>query len=279
MASKPTANTSDPVVQIHPQFARPASAELLAPLVAQVGRHSRLSIASAGSFVDQGSTHIHIPRVTLRGPETAQAPTRLGIFAAIHGDEPATATGLVHWLAERARHPELTAGYEIVAYPLVNPTGYEDGTRHNRRGHDLNRRFWTSATLPEIVILENELRVQRFDGIIALHADDTSDGLYGYAHGRVLNESLLEPALLAAETHLPRNHRRFIDGFAATAGMIRDCFPGVLSAPPAQRPQPFDLIFETPAAAPEALQVRAIGAALDSILAEYRQFIAYGLNL
>ena len=43
--------------------------------------------------------------------------------------------------------------------------------------------------------------------------------------------------------------------------------------------QPFDLIFETPAAAPEALQVRAIGAALDSILAEYRQFIAYGLNL
>jgi hypothetical protein len=33
------------------------------------------------------------------------------------------------------------------------------------------------------------------------------------------------------------------------------------------------------AAAPEALQIRAIGAALDSILTEYRQFIAYGLNL
>jgi len=41
----------------------------------------------------------------------------------------------------------------------------------------------------------------------ALHAD-TSDGLYGYAHGRVLNENLLMPALQASERVLPRNRDR-----------------------------------------------------------------------
>jgi murein peptide amidase A len=61
--------------------------------------------------------------------------------------------------------------------------------------------------------------------------------------------------------------------------VLRDCFPGVLAAPPEQAPQPFDLIFETPAHAPIDRQVEASVVALHSILGEYRRFIAYAQDL
>ena len=272
------ANTSKSMVQLPPRFALPAVAELLAPLVVVAGRQAPLAVASVGSFMEADRRYV-IPRVRIHGTDTGQTPTRLAVFAAIHGDEPATALALVQWLTELAQQPARATGYEIFAYPLVNPTGYEDGTRPNRRGHDLNRKFWSGSTIPEVAILEGELLSQQFDGLIALHADDTSDGLYGYAHGRVLNEALLVPALAAAEAHLPRNPRRLIDGFSARNGVIQDCFPGVLAAPPLQRPQPFEIILETPALAPLESQISATTAALHAILAEYRRFLAYGLNL
>jgi hypothetical protein len=53
----------------------------------------------------------------------------------------------------------------------------------------------------------------------------------------------------------------------------------VLSAPPEQRPQPFDVIFETPAHAPFAAQVTATVAALDAIIATYPGFISYAQDL
>jgi len=159
---------------------------------------------------------------------------RIGLFALVHGDEPSGAFALLKLLDTLAGRPALAAGYELVCYPVCNPTGFEDDTRHNRSGFDLNREFWRGSRQPEVLILERELATQGFDGIVALHADDASDGLYGYAHGRVLNENLLVPALRASERVLPRNCGCVIDGFRAADGIICDCFTGVLAPPPAQ---------------------------------------------
>jgi hypothetical protein len=94
-----------------------------------------------------------------------------------------------------------------------------------------------------------------------------------------LNEALLAPALTAASHFLAVDDRAVIDGFPARAGLICECFAGVLSAPPEQRPAPFDLIFETPAHAPFDLQVAATVAALDAIIATYPGFISYAQDL
>ena len=51
------------------------------------------------------------------------------------------------------------------------------------------------------------------------------------------------------------------------------------SLAPSQRPKPFELILETPHTAPQYLQENALLAAMLSVLAEYRRFIAYGANL
>lgn len=231
-----------------------------------------------GRFSVAGKSY-ELPRIVLSGPTAGHDPIRLALFAGIHGDEPAGGVALLELLAALARDPRRAAGYELWVYPLVNPTGYECGARCNAAGKDLNREFWCNSGEPEVRLLEAELRARVFAGIITLHADDTCEGVYGYAHGRMLNEALLTPALQAAANFLPVDERAVIDGFPARAGLIGDCFAGVLSAPPEQRPQPFDLIIETPAAAPFDLQVRAAVAALDSILATYPGFISYAQDL
>jgi predicted deacylase len=232
----------------------------------------------AGSFAN-AAEHYELPRLVYRGPATSMPPIRLGLFALVHGDEPAGALALQCLLQRLVDAPAAATGYELLLYPLCNPTGYEDGTRHNRAGLDLNREFWRGSELPEIRILEEELRTQQFDGVIALHTDDTCDGLYGYTQGRVLNENLLAPALRASAHVLPVDPRGVIDGFAAREGLIDDCYAGILAPPPEQRPRPFEIIFETPAAAPMTQQVEATCCALQSVLAEYRGFIAQGANL
>ncbi len=265
------------MVQMLPVSSRSLRA-LFGPLLEQAEQCPEIIGTMAGTFSYQDIKY-GIPRFVFVGPATEQPPIRLALFAGLHGDEPAGCDALLRLLLELAETPELAKGYDLVIYPVCNPTGYEDGTRENRGGFDLNREFWQSSLQPEVRILEQELRSHRFDGLITLHSDDTSEGIYGYAHGRLLNEELLRPALRAGECILGCDGRKEIDGFPATESILRDCFPGVLSAPPEQDPRPFDIIFETPARAAYQAQVEATTAALKSVFVEYRRFIAFGQNL
>jgi hypothetical protein len=251
---------------------------LFGPLRAQAQRTPALECSSAGEFTCGGRRFI-LEQFRFVGPSKGQDPIRLGLFAGIHGDEPAGCEALVQFMAAIAEEPERATGYELIAYPVVNPTGYAARTRTNANGKDLNREFWHRSTEPEVRIIEHELRARKFAGVITLHADDTCEGHYGYSHGRALDDALLRPALLAAERVLPRDRRSVIDGFHAREGVISDCYQGILSAPADQDPRPFNLIFETPAHAPLDLQVAANVAALDAIVSAYRGLIAYAQDI
>ncbi len=237
-----------------------------------------VDVETIAEFAAGGTRHT-IPRLRVVGAYAGHDPIRLGLFAGLHGDEPAGCSALIELANACIANPALAAGYELYLYPVLNPTGYECGTRVNHKGKDLNREFWRNSSASEVIAIERELRAQPFAGIITLHADDTCEGIYGYTHGRVLNESLLVPALEAASRFLPIDTRAIIDGFPARAGLICDCFSGVLSAPPEQRPKPFDLIFETPAQADFHAQVEATTSALISILKTYPGFISYAQDL
>jgi hypothetical protein len=114
--------------------------------------------------------------------------------------------------------------------------------------------------------LESEITLHALNGIITLHSDDTSNGLYGFVSGAVLSEHLLEPALLAAEQFLPRNRNRVIDGFDAQARHHHRRLSGVLQSLPGHRTSPpFEITFETPQKSPLHLQVEAFNAALQTI--------------
>lgn len=129
------------------------------------------------------------------------------------------------------------------------------------------------------MLLEKELRAQRFDGIIAFHSDDTSDGMYGFVRGATLTEHLLKPALAAAEDALPRNQRDEIDGFHAVNGIIHSAYDGILCAPPGSQPEPFEIILETPQNVCLSLQRRAFVLAARAILSEYRRLISFAADI
>lgn len=224
----------------------------------------------AGSFEVEEKRYT-IPRFVFHGPATNARPVRLGLFALLHGDALAGALGLQRLLNALVDDPAPAAGYELAFYPLCNPTGYEDGTRHSRSGVDLNREFWGSSTQPEIKILQDELRAERYDGIITLPADETGGSLCGCTLSGLLNDHLVAPALRAASQVLGNRGRA--DGSALEEGIDEAAHRGTLSSPPEQQPRPFEVVFETPVAAPMTQQIEAISCALRAVLKEYRTFI------
>lgn len=220
-----------------------------------------------------------LEQVLFVGPRGGGDYFRVGIFAGIHGDEVAGALAAIRFLDELAARPEIARGYEIYLYPLCNPTGFEDGTRNARSGRDLNREFWLGSREPEVQLLERQIRTLRFDGLISLHADEDSPGLYAFALGSQVTQHVVEPALAAAEKILPRNRDATIDNFVARNGLIRKGYPGMLCAAPEARPRPFEIVFETPHRADLEKQIEANLVFLRHALEQYQQLQAVGQDL
>ncbi len=207
---------------------------------------------------------------------------RVGIFAGIHGDEQSGVIAAIQLLHELEKSPYLAEFYELFIYPVCNPWGFESGTREGESGKDLNRCFWPKkqeAEEPEVRLLEQDLRAREFDGIISLHTDDTSEGIYGYVNGNTLTRHLLEPALQAASSVLPRDIRPEIDTHQASDSMIFGGYQGILGAPQEQHPQPFSIVFETPHHAPLGKQVEAHLVAIKQILSLFRTISSEGRDI
>jgi hypothetical protein len=249
--------------------------EALAPL--QKPRAPWL-VSTLGTW-EVASDSYAVEQFLFAGPRGGGDYLRVGIFAGIHGDEEAGIFAAVRFLEELARQPELARGYELYVYPLCNPSGFEDGTRHARSGRDLNREFWQGSREPEVQFLERQIRTLRFDGLISLHADNESCGLYAFALGAQVTQHVVEPALRAAETVLPRNCDATIDNFTARNGLIRKGYPGMLCAAPEARPRPFEIVFETPHQAELDKQIEANLVFLRTALDQYLQLQAVGQDL
>ena len=240
-------------------------------------RTGRVRCSNAGEF-KVGDELYSLPRIEFCDRSTDD-PLRIGIFGSIHGDEPVGAYALLEFFAELAQNDQAARGYEIVGYPVCNPTGFTKQTRGNHAGKDLNREFWSKSPQEEVQILEKEILTRNFHGLISLHADDTSEGIYGFVQGAALNHDLLRPALRSAGQVLPINGAKEIDGFTAFDGLIRDCYTGILSTPQEVSIKPFELIFETPREVELHRQIQATKLFLYSVLRNYRSFIAYAQNI
>ncbi|HLX70805.1 MAG TPA: hypothetical protein VKV04_14345 [Verrucomicrobiae bacterium] len=257
---------------------RRSVARLLAPLEMAAENSVHFISKSLGQFENGGSTY-SLPRFIYLGPKGGGDTIRIGILAAIHGDEPEGALALTRFVEILENNREISKGYALFLYPVCNPTGFEDNTSHSRAGADLDREFWKDTSEPEVRYLQSEIWMHAFDGIITLRSSDSADGLYGHAAGVVLSEHLLEPALKEAEQFLPRSERRAIDGLTAEHGIIRDDHSGVLKSPLGLRRPPFEIVLQSPQSAPLHRQAEAFSAALQTILREYRYLIAIGQNI
>lgn len=252
--------------------------KLLNPLL-ELAEGSESLFAAPLEFTDSRGHATTIPRYLFTGPGGSATYLRVGIFAGIHGDEESGAEAAVELLRRLQRDPEPARGYELFIYPVCNPWGYEHNARWLKSGADMNREFWRGSDETEVLLLEGQLLRLAFDGIISLHTDDTSAGLYGFVKGHQLTRHVLEPSLEAASRFLPRNFDRSIDNFQANNGIIEQGYTGILGAPPTQKPKPFEIVFETPHTAPIDLQIEAHVAAIHSILGNFRSMIAQAQNI
>ena len=251
--------------------------EILTPLQGLSKSSDRLQSRPLGQV--DSDRNFELPSYLLHGPRGGGDPVRIGLFAGIHGDEPAGPLALSRVAERLLAEPTRAEGYDLYLYPICNPTGLLARTRCNSRGKDLNREFWRNSDEPEVRILENEIRSRAFHGLISLHADDSSPGIYGYVRGAVLTRALLEPALAAAETVIPRNRNPVIDGFPAENGIISQCFDGILASPPELELAPFEIILETPQSKPLTHQADAFVVAIETVLLEYQKLLAFAANL
>lgn len=224
-----------------------------------------------------GKTVYELPSYSCEG--LADDHIRIGLFAGIHGDETAGSHALARFGQLVGENPALAQGYSLFLYPVCNPTGFEYATAASRRGKDLNQEFWRNSAEPEIAILEEEIRANKFHGIVSLHVNSDSPGIFGYASGATLTKDLLRPALEAASQYLPVNTRNIINGFPSHDGIVSRLHDGALAGPPGLRRRAFEITLEVPGQAPQYLQENVLLSALLVILTEYRKYISYAADL
>lgn len=255
--------------------------DLLMPLLLQVASSAYLKGDSVG-FWEDGPTRLWLPRFVFQRTQVVKRRIRVGIFAGIHGDEPAGILGLMDFVRLLDDQPETGREYELWIYPLCNPSGYLAGRRQCSSGKDLNREFWKNSEETEVKLLEQEILRRNFDGILSLHSGDTGGGFYGLAQDPLIAEQMVAPALQAADRILAASEGSpsgGLGGFHAGKGVQPSRYDGILCAPPTQHPQPFEVILESPQGASLELQRKAFVMAMKQILQSYRGFIAYGADL
>jgi len=93
---------------------------------------------------------VHLPALA------SDHPVRYWAQGGLHGDEPASSEGLLHFLTECLENPELLTmreNVEILIIPVANVDGYEKNNRYAANGLDLNR-DQTKLMMPETQVLK-----------------------------------------------------------------------------------------------------------------------------
>ena len=188
-----------------------------------------------------------LPRYLFVGPRGGDTPIRVGIFAGIHGDEPEGVHAIVQFIKLLEAKPELAAGYYLSFYPVCNPTGFEDGTRHSRARQGFEPRVlekFRRAGSPAVAgrtrfafVPGNHFAAHRRHERRLLRlrprrdADEASHRAGACGGGKISRRATSGRSLTAS----PR----------ATASFATS-YDGILSAPPKVRPRPFEIILKRP---------------------------------
>ncbi|MDZ4743256.1 MAG: DUF2817 domain-containing protein [Verrucomicrobiota bacterium] len=233
--------------------------------------------------VPLGQSTIDILRIKLAAPDGREdEKIQVAVTAGMHGDEAEGIYAIYRWINEIYNRPHLLKFYTFSLYPMLNPYGFEYGARGNANGIDLNREFQDIPKEPEALVMQKEFQNRKLDGLINLHADDDSEGLYGYANGSLLSESLVKPALHAASTIIPINFSLIIDGHKAEGGIIKESVSGALrplTLHASEGHEPFDVTLETPNLMSLVSRATAHILMLRSLIDEHRKFISQAANL
>jgi hypothetical protein len=146
-------------------------------------------------------------------------PHRILISGGIHGDEPAGVETICAFL-ENKLYKNFINDWEFSLLPCINQSGFEAGTRNNRKNIDLNRMF-REAKVPHEVEFVKSVLEQPYDLDLELHEDVDSSGYYLYQKDKGPSLSSLGRDILnGVATIHPINLSEEIEGIEADRGLL-----------------------------------------------------------
>ena len=197
--------------------------------------------------------------------------SRIYISTGVHGDEPAGPLAALRLLREN----QWPTGADITLLPCLNPTGFQQNTRENGSGIDLNRDYLHLQS-PEIRAQVAWLERQSgFDLCLCLHEDWEAHGFYLYELNLDNLPSLAEPMVAAVTPVCPVDISDTIEGRPAQQGIIR---PSADPRTRAQWPEAFWLLthktrlsytLEAPSDFPLHTRVDALVASVNAALRQF----------
>ena len=226
-----------------------------------------------------GESEFQIARYLFVGPKGGSEPIRVGLFAGLHGDQPEGTHALTECALMLDQNPFLARNYFLFFYPLLNPSGFAHKTHHTATGTNIANELWKNSNSPEVQQIQTELWMHAFDGIISLKTDPLAAHILVEVGGPVFARHLLGDRLALAQDILPQS----VHSGPATLPPLRAALlekPNeIIRAAPGIRPRPFEIVITIPGLAPSLQQRTAVTLLVQSALAEYRKFIAFGANI
>ena len=208
-----------------------------------------------------------IPRYIFVGDQPGESEIRLGIFAGLRGDDDVGTKAIVEFIDDLVGTPSLGSAFRIYAYPTVNPSSDTTGTpRKQTDGNALNE-AGRKAKSPEAYLIEREIFVVQFHGLVVIHAIDEPEGLQVAVYGANLHEALVSPILSSLRPLFP----------AAEFPVLNSSFFFTADAVPKQRP--FELALRIPRSGWRGLYSIGLRIALHTAVEQYRSYLAQANNI
>ncbi len=251
-----------------PTIFRPEEADLelkrLLGAFHDLAQHSETLFASPTDAFTVRTRIYHLPRFVFFGPNSGSGPIRLALYAGWSGTDIRGMLALLGLIERLTLHPAVAAGYQLVFYPLVNPTGFQDRTVKTRSGAQLETENWATSKAPEIDVLAKEFRLHSFHGWVSLHATAAHDRIQARVRGLPVDADFF-----------PIERGRFRIDWQTDATTTEGPTAIVGDLPFGA----FQLRLDVPTAWPDGLHTQAVGETVRAFLERYRRAFSHGIHL
>jgi hypothetical protein len=206
-----------------------------------------------------------IPRYIFVGDQPGESEIRLGLFAGLGGENQVGAKAIVEFMDDLVAMPSLGSAFRIYAYPTVNPLSSTTGARGKRTDRSVVHEGWAQGK--EAYLIEREIFVVQFHGIVVIHAADEPEGLQAAVYGANLREALVSPILSSLRPLFPTTEFPVLDSSS------------FFTADATSKQRPFELALRIPRSGWHGLYSIGLRIALHSAVEQYRSYLAQANNI
>jgi hypothetical protein len=227
--------------------------------------HNRLSNRPISTAVHRKVSQI--PRYVFTGDQVGDSEIRFGVFAGLRPDDNAGPKAVAAFIGDLVAFPSLGSAFRVYAYPTVNSSGFESEAPLAQSGRFLIDQSGRMTNSSEAYLIERELSVVQFHGLVVIHVVDNINAIQVGVSGADSHKTLLPPIVFALESALPA-----VEPLVVSSSWS-------LTADVDLKRRPFELVLRIPSFGSENLYSIALRVALHTAIDRYRSYLAYANNI